>query len=104
MLQAAVDTGQWAERLSVNSDWLEFRKIIMSLVEKREAEKFKNYDILVRGSLSTDDKLKAVDSIREMDMEIENFKTVMRTPDDLAKAGREAQAQLDEMSKPKEEK
>src|SRR3990167_10898304 len=97
-LQAAVEVWRWAERLSVNSDWLEFRKMVMVLVESKEKDKLKSYDDLIRDSMTTEEKLKAVDSIRETDLEIENFKTIMGTPDTLVKAGQEAQERLDDMN------
>src|SRR3990167_2374442 len=103
-LQAAVEVGRWAERLSVNSDWLEFRKTVMVLVESKEKDKLKSYDGLIRGSMTTEEKLKVVDSIRETDLEIENFKTIMGTPDNLAKAGQEAQERLDDVNQPPKEK
>lgn len=99
-LSAAVDLGESSERLAGNADWARFRKDILKEVEMYSISKIEMYDTLIKGNLSADEKLKAVDQIRAIAQQIDNFNFIVGLVGARIRLGEEARKQLEDLKLP----
>jgi len=98
-LKEKIEEGRWAERLSINSDWLKIKEEIEKTIQSKEERKIKIYDSILESASTLEQKLKAWDEIMALKLEIENFRFFVSLPERKAAAGREAEKEKELIEK-----
>ena len=93
-LRFDIERGVSAERLSTNLDWIRFKSGIEKEIDLYNKEKGANYDAILGDAATADEKAKAVDKIRSLSQQIENFKFIIGLPESQMKSGQKAAEQL----------
>jgi len=93
-LQREVQVGLSAERLSVNPDWRNLCEKLQAELDALEKEKQGNFSVIIKMATTIDQKLTAVDAVKNYDQTIGDLKYFLGLPAAEAKRGREASEEL----------
>ena len=93
-LESKIQRGKSAERLSFNSDWINLTDTLKASLEHNDLVKISLYDSITQDSVTMDQKLQAIDRVRQISYSVESMRYLINLPKMWAEEGAQAEVEL----------